>query len=517
MTAAAEPSAPPSPPPAPSPSPPPAPSAPAPAEPPATHSRALQPTLVLVALVVAVLSSLGAPLIPMIAAASHVSLSTADWLLTITLLTGALATPVMGKLSDGPHQKRVVTISLGVVLTGSVLAALTSSFGVLVAARALQGLGLGVLPVTMAIARRYLPPAVAARAIALLSVTAAVGVGLGYPVTGLLADAADYHAAFWAGAVVVGVAFLASLIVLPGRSDAPSRPFDVTGAVLLSVAVSLLIIVLSEASDWGWGSFPVVGLFVLTGALAAAWARYELRAAHPIVELRQAANRLVLTADLAGFLMSAAMYLFLPIIVEFIQVPATEGYGFGVSVVVAGCSLIPLSVGTLAASRLAPAVERRIGRRPIIPFGALLFAVSMVFFALEHQHLWEAFVATAISGIGCGFTFAAMPGYIVRAVAARETGSAMGFYQILRSIGLAVGSAVSAVVLAAYTHGSSLLPAVGGFRTTLLLGAALCLVTAVLSWVLPGRDRPARVPAEVMAESSEVEGSGLLLAGSEPA
>ena len=88
-----------------------------------------------------------------------------------------------------------------------------------------------------------------------------------------------------------------------------------------------------------------------------------------------------------------------------------------------------------------------------------------------------------------GFTFAAMPGYIVRAVPAHETGSAMGFYQILRSIGLAMGSAVSAVVLAAYTPAGSLLPSVGGFRLALLLGALLCLITAVLSWVLPGSAR----------------------------
>src|SRR3954451_22818896 len=116
------------------------------------RSHLLQPTLILVGLIVAVMSSLGAPLIPSIAADSHVSLSTADWLLTITLLTGALVTPVMGKLSDGPRQKRVVTVSLAVVLAGSVLAACTSTFALLVVARAMQGVGLGLLPVTMAIA-----------------------------------------------------------------------------------------------------------------------------------------------------------------------------------------------------------------------------------------------------------------------------------------------------------------------------------------------------------------------------
>jgi MFS family permease len=477
------------------------------------RSNLLQPTLILVGLIVAVLSSLGAPLIPSIAADSHVSLSTADWLLTITLLTGALSTPVLGKLSDGPHQKRVITFALTVVLAGSVLAALTSTFVLLVVARGLQGLGLGLLPVTMAIARRHLPGIQAAKAIALLSVTAAVGVGLGYPVTGLLAEVSDYHLAFWFGAFVVGLALVASLIVLPAKSRVASKPFDVFGAAMLSVAVTALIVMLSEASDWGWTSLPTLGLLAVAVIVGAIWARYELHHRHPLVELRQAKHRMVLTADLAGLLMSMAMYLYLPIIVEFIQVPKSEGYGFGVSVVIAGCSLIPLSIGTYLSSRLAVLYERRFGRRSVIPFGAMLFALSIVFFALEHGSLWMAFVSTGISGVGVGFTFAAMPGYIVRAVPAHETGSAMGFYQILRSIGLAMGSAVSAVVLAAYTPAGSLLPSVGGFRTALLLGVLLCLITAVLSWVLPG-NAPAEMPAELMEEAGELEGSGLMMAES---
>src|SRR5690349_17375791 len=90
--------------------------------------RMLLPTLVLVGCLAGVLTSLGAPLVPGIAADSHVSLGTAEWLLTVALLTGALSTPAFGKLSDGPHPKRVITLALGVVLAGSVLAALTSSF-----------------------------------------------------------------------------------------------------------------------------------------------------------------------------------------------------------------------------------------------------------------------------------------------------------------------------------------------------------------------------------------------------
>ncbi len=482
------------------------------------RERALVPTLILVGLVAAVMSSLGAPLIPSIATASHVSLGAAEWLLTITLLTGALATPIMGRLADGPHQRRVIVLALSVVLVGLVLAATSSSFSVLVAARGLQGLGLGVMPVTMAVARRHLPAERAASTIAILSVTAAVGVGLGYPITGLLAVVSDYHAAFWFGALVVAAALVLSFAAIPKTFPAPARAFDTVGAGLLCGALAIFIVVLSEAETWGWLSARVLLLLALSVVLVVAWARYELHRRDPLVDLRQARHRMVLTADLAGLFISVTMYLFLPIVVEFVQVPPSNGFGFGASVLIAGCVLVPLSIGTLAASRLAPAFEHRYGRRIMIPLGSVLFALAMSLFALEHSWLWEAFLVMAIAGVGMGFTFAAMPGFIVKAVDAKDTGSAMGFYQVLRSVGLAIGSAISGVILAGYTRPHQAYPSVGGFRTALLIGAALCLLTAVLCYLLPGRSLTTEthpVDAEealAMEENAELGGSGLMLA-----
>src|ERR1022692_876090 len=101
--------------------------------------------------------SLGAPLIPTLAHADHVSLSTGEWLLTITLLTGALVTPVMGRLADGPRQRAGILFALTCVVAGCVVAGVSDDFAELVVGRGLQGVGLGILPVAMAIARRHLP------------------------------------------------------------------------------------------------------------------------------------------------------------------------------------------------------------------------------------------------------------------------------------------------------------------------------------------------------------------------
>jgi MFS family permease len=230
-----------------------------------------------------------------------------------------------------------------------------------------------------------------------------------------------------------------------------------------------------------------LGILAASAVCIAWWTRHELRTADPLINLRQLRNRAVLTADVSGLMICIVMYLFIPVVVEFVQVPRSSGYGFGTSIAVSGLVLVPLSIGTFVASRLREIYERRFGVRTMIPVGAMVFAVSTLFFALQRRALWEAFAAVGFAGVGVGFTFAAMPGLIVRAVPAGETGSAMGFYQVLRSVGLSVGSALSAAVLAAYTHHGDTFPVEEGFRVALLISCAVCLVTALVSFLLPGR------------------------------
>jgi MFS family permease len=459
------------------------------------RSAALAPALIFIAATSAVVSSLGAPLIPVIARSEHVPLGTAQWLLTAALLAGAVVTPGMGRLADGAKQRTVVLASLSTVLAGCVLAATVNSFPILVVGRALQGVGLGLVPVTMAVVRRHLDFAAAKRAIAALSISSAIGVGLGYPLTGLIAQVFDFHGAYWFGAIVISVGLVLAFTVLPPTSEVPARRFDVVGTVVLSAAVIGISVVLSEGGVWGWTSPGSLGLLIASAVCIGWWSRHELRTADPLINLRQVRNRTVLTADVSGFMICVVMYLFIPVVVEFVQIPRTSGYGFGASISVSGLVLVPLSVGTYVASRFREVYERRFGMRTMIPLGSMVFAVSTVFFALERHALWEAFAAVGFAGLGVGFTFAAMPGLIVRSVPAAETGSAMGFYQVLRSVGLSVGSALSAAVLTIFTHHGDTYPVEEGFRVALLISSGLCLLTALVSFVLPGR---------TIAESGEI-------------
>ena len=185
-----------------------------------------------------------------------------------------------------------------------------------------------------------------------------------------------------------------------------------------------------------------------------------------------------------------------------------------VELVTVAWSQLFLSIGSFVASRFLNFYTRRFGVRSMIPFGSLMFAASTLFFAIEHRALWEAFLAAGLAGIGIGFTFAAMPGFVVRAVPASETGSAMGLYQVVRSIGLSLGSALAAAVLIGFTAPGHIYPSYQGFRVTLIVATVLCATTALVSYLLPGRvtsGMPEDVK-EMMKEEGEIEAVGLLLA-----
>ncbi|HEX5910794.1 MAG TPA: MFS transporter [Thermoleophilaceae bacterium] len=445
------------------------------------RARAYVPSLLAIGLVVSVISSLGAPLIPSIAGDLGSSLSATQWSLTATLLVGAVASPVVGRLGDGPHRRTVLLVCLAIVTLGGALAALATTLPVLVAGRAMQGLGLALMPLTMASARDHLPAERAGSTIALLSVIGAAGVGLGYPITGFIAEYLDSSAAFWFGAVASGLAFAMAAVFVPSPRD-PAHPksLDVLGAALIGAGLIALLLALEKGADWGWGAPRTAALLALAVVLLALWTRNELRVDEPLVELRLVRRRSVLTANVTGLVLGVAMYLGISLMTQIVQLDT----GIGQTVFVAGLTLVPFAIVSALSSRLLPVVQRRTGRRATIPIGASVIAASMIFFGLTGDALWEAFVTMGVVGLGLGFTFAAMPGLIVGSVPQHETSSAMSFYQVTRYVGFSIGSGLAVTLLRAFDGDS--VPDQSAYSATFLVGAALCLLAAVIAWVLPG-------------------------------
>jgi MFS family permease len=450
------------------------------------------PTLVFLGTVVAVISSLGAPLVPAIAREDAVPVSAAQWSLTVTLLVGAVATPVVGRLGDGPRRRAVVLTVLGLVVLGGVLAALPLGFAALVAGRGLQGFGLGLTPLAIATARDALRGPRQRSTVAALSITTVAGVGLGYPVTGLVAEVGGVHAAFWFGAVVAALALAAAARVLPPSPDVPPRRLDAVGAVLLGVGLACGLLALSEGERRGWGSPLLLVLLAVAVVALAAWGAWELRTAAPLVDLRLARGRTAGTAHTAALLVGLANYLLLSSVTLLAQAPRSTGYGFGASVVVSGLVLVPFSLAGVVAGRLARVIGEHWSPRAVLPVGAVVQAGALLLFATARGQLWLLFVVMAVAGLGVACCFAALPAMVVAAVPARETGSAMSLNQVLRYVGFSTGSALTATLLEVATPAGAAAPSSSGYTVIAVVGCAVALLTALVTGLVPAGDAAAR-------------------------
>jgi predicted MFS family arabinose efflux permease len=457
--------------------------------------RLLVPSLLFIALVVAAVGSLGAPLITSVATTFGVSLDSAQWTLTITLLSGAVATPVLGRLGAGPHRRGTILATLAIVVAGSLLTVLPLPFAWLLAGRAAQGVGLGLTALMMGVARDHLPDGRGAATIALVSVASTIGIGVGYPLAGLLTELGGVRAAYGLGLFVTAVAFGAAWRAIPVAPEGRSARVDLTGAVLLAGGLFLVLFLASETSLWTRHLGVAVVLAIVAVLLLCVWTASELHSKSPLVDVRAVRHPAVAGANAAMFTGGVGMYLLLTLITRYAQTPHSTGYGFGLTTFVAGLVLVPFSLLGFVAGKLTPRVRERIGAPVLLAGSAVVVLIAFVLFAAARSNLAELLVAMAILGFGVGSFSAAMPGVILAVTPHSETSSAMSFNQVVRSVGFSLGSAIGGLVLAAGTGTGHVFPTDGAYTTAALVGVAAMAVAAMTSLVLARQRAPMAEPA----------------------
>jgi predicted MFS family arabinose efflux permease len=448
---------------------------------PASEPRLLVPSLMFIALVVAAVGSLGAPLITSVAVTFHVSLDSAQWTLTITLLSGAIATPLLGRLGAGPRRRGVILATLAIVVAGSVLTVCPLPFAWLLVGRAAQGAGLGLTALMMGVARDRLPGGRSASVIALLSVASTIGIGVGYPLAGLLTEFGGVRAAYGLGLFVTTVALLAAWRSMPAAPAGRSARVDPTSAVLLAGGLFLVLFLASETSLWSRHLALALILAVAAIVLLGAWAASELRSRSPLVNVRLLRHPAVAGANAVMLIGGVGMYLLLTLITRYAQTPHSAGYGFGLTDFVAGLVLVPFSLLGFVAGKLTPPVRERIGAPLLLAGSAAVVLVAFVIFAIARSSLAELFIAMAVLGFGVGSFSAAMPGVILAVTPKSETSTAMSFNQVVRSVGFSLGSAIGGLILAAGTTTGHLAPADTAYTTSALAGMAAMAAAALTS------------------------------------
>ncbi|MFJ5720341.1 MFS transporter [Streptomyces sp. NPDC093149] len=478
------------------------------------------PVLAFAGITVAVMQTLLVPVIKDLPALLHTDPSNATWVMTATLLAGAVATPIMGRLGDLYGKRKMLLASLAVMVIGSLICAFTDDLVIMIVGRALQGFAMGAIPLGIGIMRDELPREKLGSAMALMSSSIGVGGGLALPAAALVAQHADWHTLFF-GAAGLGVLSMAlTVLVVPETTlRAPGR-FDLIGALGLSLGLVCLLLPVTKGSDWGWTSGSTLGLIAAAVVILVLWGLFELRSPAPLIDLRTTARREVLLTNLASIMVGVAFYAVSLVLPQLLQLPESTGYGLGRSMVVAGLCVAPLGLTMMFVAPLYARLSARRGPKVSLMLGMLIIAIGYGAGLGLMSAAWQTVVIAVVLGAGIGLAYSSLPALIIGAVDPSETGAANGLNTLMRSIGTSVSSAVIGMVLAntSVRTGGVSLPSMEGFRISFLIATGAVVAGLVLASFLPSRReamRPALLassdhdaPVAARSVSRPVTGSG---------
>ncbi|MEU4227056.1 MFS transporter [Nonomuraea sp. NPDC026600] len=469
------------------------------------HARASGPppantvvvVLALAGIVVSLMQTLVIPLIPQLPRLLSAPAADTTWAITATLLAGAVATPTVGRLGDMYGKRRMLLISLVLLVTGSAVCALADTLTPMVVGRTLQGLAAGVIPLGISIMRDELPAERLGSATALMSASLGVGGALGLPAAAFLAERTDWHVLFWTAAALGVVATVLVLTLVPESSVRTGGRFDLVGAAGLSIALVCLLLAISQGAGWGWTSALTIGLFGASVVVLALWGWWELRTGQPLVDLRTTARRQVLLTNLASAVFGFAMFAMSLVLPQLLQIPKATGYGLGESMLTVGLVMGPSGLVMMAMAPLSARISKARGPKVTLMCGALVVAAGYGLSIALMSAIWHLVLVSAVIGAGIGLAYGAMPALVMAAVPVSETAAANSLNTLMRAIGTSMSSAVSGVVLAqmTITLGSATLPSQNGFRLVMAIGAGAALVALAFAAFLPGRRPASATPA----------------------
>ena len=469
------------------------------------HPNVILAVLSLAGLAYAVLSSAVIPALPTIQRSLHTSETGVTWLLTGYLLSASVGTSIIGRLGDMYGKERLLLWTLIVLAAGTLLAAVATSLGVLIAARVIQGVGGGIFPLAFSIARDEFPPERVAGSIGLMSSILGIGAGVGIVTGGLIVEHLSWHWLFWIPLATTVVAALCT------RRFIPESPVRVPGrvnwaaAALMSLGICTVLIAISQTTTWGWGSAKTLGLLAAGLLVCLAWIVVEVRSREPLIDMTMMRIRGVWTTNLAAFLLGAGMYSSFIIFPQFAQLPKSTGFGFGASVVVSGLYLLPSALGMGVLGAAAGRVARRYGSKFALVLGTGITAVAFGLLVVAHGQPYDMLISAALLGVGIGLAFAALGNLIVQAVPPQQTGVASGMNTVMRTLGGALGGQIAATFIVTNTaHG---LPTVTGFTDAFLMATAF-LVVCMLAGLLVPRFGPARAPASAGPQLASAQEAG---------
>jgi EmrB/QacA subfamily drug resistance transporter len=362
-------------------------------------------------------------------------------------LSLAVWIPASGWLGDRIGTKKTFMFAFIAFTLGSLLCATAQTMSQLIAFRIIQGVGGGMLtPVGVAMLFRAFPPTERARVSTIIMVPVMLAPAMGPILGGLLVTHANWRWIFLVNVPigVVGIAF--GLMFLREHREPTAGRFDVPGFVLSGAALALIVYALSDGPRSGWSSTPVVTTAVLGVVLAIAVVWVELRTDRPLLDLRLLHDRLFRQCNLLS-LLSTMSFLGLTFVM-----PLYLQLFRGMDALESGLTTFPQALGVLISGQIAGRLYMHVGPRRLMTGG--LFAAGLVivlFTRIEvDTNLWLIRALMLLRGFCMGFAFVPMQAASYATIDPRDNGRASSIFSVQRQVGVSLGVAILASVLASY-------------------------------------------------------------------
>ena len=463
------------------------------------HTTRILIVLASAALLVSFIETMLTPALPLLATFfSNAPYTTVAWILSAYLLVGVATIPLFAKMGDLYGKRRILGVVLAIYTAAVALAPATpflgsalglsraSSIYLLIGVRGLQGVGLAMFPLALAMVAEALPRERVAPAQGIVAAMFAVGSAFGLVGGSWLIEVFGWQVAY--ASVLPFAAVLPVLVTtwLPEGHRGTGGSLDVPGAGLLGGALATLLLALTLGPSWGWGrwvgglapglAFGVPQLFLLAAILLTAFLVRSLRAEQPLIDLRRFRERNVALGYLGAMLVGLALFTAFVVLTVLVEFPIV---GLGQSVLAFGLLSIPTTVAMFVAAPLVGRGVARYGPRPMVLVGSGLAGLGFLLL-LEFHGTYLQLVTEAIpTFVGLIAILVSVTNVIAMSSRQGETGIHMGMTEMFQDLGSSVGPVVVAALLATFTR-AALIPdpaAPGGLVTVIVPSAA------AFSWI----------------------------------
>jgi EmrB/QacA subfamily drug resistance transporter len=405
-------------------------------------------TVTAVSLLVNYVETMVIPGIPAIQADLSTTATIASWITSAFLIVGAAVSPLFGKLGDIYGKKKIFLTVLLFYIAGVGLAGFSSNIYMLIASRAIQGIGFAIVPLGLAIITDIFPKERVATAQGIISGTFAIGAAAGLVIGAYVVQDLSWQWAFHTAFILSIILFFVVAVMLKKDVPGEKSKVDITGATMLMAGIVLVLLYLTEAPTLGWLSLENIAFLIPGLVLTVSFFVFENHVTSPLIHLNLLKIRNVLVANLVGILSSLSMFLLFFAVIYYAQYP--KPYGLGLDTIATGLTLAPATLVMLAVGPVMGRLVTKIGPKPIIILGASVSIIGLLLFTFNRATTTDLTLDVAVSLIGLVSLIIPIVNMISVSVPKENTAVGLGMNTMLRNLGGAIGPVLATTIMSTY-------------------------------------------------------------------